>query len=242
MVAARFRNDVVAHPLRKCRNLSMKRRAFRIDGAHHATTIIATGGNGIEQRFMQPLNDGPKAIFQHPMILKSLPRRQPQRLAAMRARQFVHFQPLRRRADAAGQAHADHELISRLQLLTAALVAQFAVILLIDAVKFHQLDVVSTRHRTSDAVEQAFCDGAAQIIALRLHRSEEHTSELQSLTRNSYAVFCLKQKNTMINNNTQVQYRIPNITTVKATISLSKNYLTTQQKDKINNHLHNHPL
>src|SRR3546814_9575161 len=27
------------------------------------------------------------------------------------------------------------------------------------------------------------------------HRSEEHTSELQSLMRNSYAVFCLKQKN-----------------------------------------------
>src|SRR3546814_9189661 len=32
-----------------------------------------------------------------------------------------------------------------------------------------------------------------------LHRSEEHTSELQSLMRNSYAVFCLKKKN--INNN-----------------------------------------
>src|SRR3546814_1274989 len=28
------------------------------------------------------------------------------------------------------------------------------------------------------------------------HRSEEHTSELQSLMRNSYAVFCLKQKTT----------------------------------------------
>src|SRR3546814_4573395 len=27
-----------------------------------------------------------------------------------------------------------------------------------------------------------------------LRRSEEHTSELQSLMRNSYAVFCLKQK------------------------------------------------
>src|SRR3546814_2476002 len=26
------------------------------------------------------------------------------------------------------------------------------------------------------------------------HRSEEHTSELQSLMRNSYAVFCLKKK------------------------------------------------
>src|SRR3546814_8566271 len=31
------------------------------------------------------------------------------------------------------------------------------------------------------------------------HRSEEHTSELQSLMRNSYAVFCLKKKrNTQI--------------------------------------------
>src|SRR3546814_5404378 len=30
----------------------------------------------------------------------------------------------------------------------------------------------------------------------RKARSEEHTSELQSLMRNSYAVFCLKKKNT----------------------------------------------
>src|SRR3546814_9272328 len=29
---------------------------------------------------------------------------------------------------------------------------------------------------------------------LRTKRSEEHTSELQSLMRNSYAVFCLKKK------------------------------------------------
>src|SRR3546814_192806 len=30
-------------------------------------------------------------------------------------------------------------------------------------------------------------------------RSEEHTSELQSLMRNSYAVFCLKNKNLLTN-------------------------------------------
>src|SRR3546814_2412292 len=30
-------------------------------------------------------------------------------------------------------------------------------------------------------------------------RSEEHTSELQSLMRNSYAVFCLKKKKTKVN-------------------------------------------
>src|SRR3546814_9494453 len=37
----------------------------------------------------------------------------------------------------------------------------------------------------------------------RLIRSEEHTSELQSLMRNSYAVFCLK-KNTTSKQNTQI--------------------------------------
>src|SRR3546814_10276662 len=34
-------------------------------------------------------------------------------------------------------------------------------------------------------------DQASDVTA----RSEEHTSELQSLMRNSYAVFCLKKKN-----------------------------------------------
>src|SRR3546814_2562785 len=32
-------------------------------------------------------------------------------------------------------------------------------------------------------------------VFIRLDRSEEHTSELQSLMRISYAVFCLKKKN-----------------------------------------------
>src|SRR3546814_8486146 len=36
-------------------------------------------------------------------------------------------------------------------------------------------------------------------------RSEEHTSELQSLMRISYAVFCLKKKNTIHKNNSQRQ-------------------------------------
>src|SRR3546814_6714215 len=33
-------------------------------------------------------------------------------------------------------------------------------------------------------------------VETRANRSEEHTSELQSLMRISYAVFCLKKKNT----------------------------------------------
>src|SRR3546814_6605206 len=37
------------------------------------------------------------------------------------------------------------------------------------------------------------------LVIFALTRSEEHTSELQYLMRNSYAVFCLKKK--IINNN-----------------------------------------
>src|SRR3546814_3847977 len=44
-----------------------------------------------------------------------------------------------------------------------------------------------------DLREQFVADGVPQCIIDRL-RSEEHTSELQSLMRISYAVFCLKKK------------------------------------------------
>src|SRR3546814_9553653 len=38
-------------------------------------------------------------------------------------------------------------------------------------------------------------EGLSRILSRLWARSEEHTSELQSLMRNSYAVFCLKKKN-----------------------------------------------
>src|SRR3546814_10727770 len=41
-----------------------------------------------------------------------------------------------------------------------------------------------------------------------LHRSEEHTFELQSLMRNSYAVFCLKKKNLDTQHTPQTQTKL----------------------------------
>src|SRR3546814_1121344 len=48
-----------------------------------------------------------------------------------------------------------------------------------------------------ESVDIGLCgrDQRVGIGALAVHRSEEHTSELQSLMRISYAVFCLKKKN-----------------------------------------------
>src|SRR3546814_951115 len=45
----------------------------------------------------------------------------------------------------------------------------------------------------------------AKRLAANFERSEEHTSELQSLMRISYAVFCLKHKNTTTPNHQDTQ-------------------------------------
>src|SRR3546814_2032598 len=57
-------------------------------------------------------------------------------------------------------------------------------------------------------VEGRLTAGFELLVHVRLDlRSEEHTSELQSLMRISYAVFCLKKKktNTKTRNNTDAQ-------------------------------------
>src|SRR3546814_6054362 len=60
--------------------------------------------------------------------------------------------------------------------------------------------------------ERAVAAAAAKFGTMfGVSRSEEHTSELQSLMRISYAVFCLKKKNTQQNryqtNHTKIKQR-----------------------------------
>src|SRR3546814_10025694 len=51
-----------------------------------------------------------------------------------------------------------------------------------------------TRRRQFDRVGRLLHNPGLCFFAAALSRSEEHTSELQSLMRISYAVFCLKKK------------------------------------------------
>src|SRR3546814_2035588 len=73
-------------------------------------------------------------------------------------------------------------------------------------------DAVREGRRREFAAFQAFVHGS--------NRSEEHTSELQSLMRISYAVFCLKKKTKRHNrqDNTQTYYEhiVPAYTNSKA--------------------------
>src|SRR3546814_7855350 len=74
-------------------------------------------------------------------------------------------------------------LVDLAVLVTIGLLGGVAQILMTTAFKHGDLAVVAPLEYT------------AMIWATLFGRSEEHTSELQSLMRISYAVFCLKKKN-----------------------------------------------
>src|SRR3546814_3256907 len=61
---------------------------------------------------------------------------------------------------------------------------------------------VVTRWAKAQGVDLSGLDNLARFAA-RMERSEEHTSELQSIMSTSYAVFCLNKKTA---NNTQTQH------------------------------------
>src|SRR3546814_7257031 len=58
---------------------------------------------------------------------------------------------------------------------------------------------VSVRPHAGGAAFLRYMGGDTRSVAPRRPRSEEHTSELQSLMRISYAVFCLKKQKTQTN-------------------------------------------
>src|SRR3546814_7642197 len=65
--------------------------------------------------------------------------------------------------------------------------------------------------RNKDEIAEALAGRYSEVFA----RSEEHTSELQSLMRISYAVFCLKKKKT--NRNPQNTMKHQHVTSKKLT-------------------------
>src|SRR3546814_3893470 len=59
---------------------------------------------------------------------------------------------------------------------------------------FGTIDTWLLWNLTGGKVHVTDATNASRTLLYNIHRSEEHTSELQSLMRISYAVFCLKKK------------------------------------------------
>src|SRR3546814_1410207 len=73
-----------------------------------------------------------------------------------------------------------------------------------------EANIRMARPSASDAELRAAVDHAALGELVDALRSEEHTSELQSLMRISYAVFCLKKKKKTQPKNTTTQLDLQN--------------------------------
>src|SRR3546814_4261045 len=61
----------------------------------------------------------------------------------------------------------------------------------------HRPHLSGSRQGNRGTIKNAPGQGKPEAL-IQSERSEEHTSELQSLMRNSYAVFCLKKKTTIL--------------------------------------------
>src|SRR3546814_3515808 len=67
-------------------------------------------------------------------------------------------------------------------------------------------DKIAARGLTAGDVVAALRAQNVQVASGVLNRSEEHTSELQSLMRISYAVFCLKKKKSQLTAHSENSY------------------------------------
>src|SRR3546814_1794881 len=87
-----------------------------------------------------------------------------------------------------------HSLSSRLLLLTAAFVMLAEVAVFAPSVARFRVNWFEDKLRAAHLAILALDATPDRMVSEMLRRSEEHTSELQSLMRISYAVFCLKKK------------------------------------------------
>src|SRR3546814_8183753 len=112
---------------------------------------------------------------------------------APRAGEIFFNEPLGRSLELIAASKGEAFYRSELAARVVRFAGEHGAALTLDDLATHTADwcgTISTRFRDVDLHE--IPPNGQGIAALR---SEEHTSELQSLMRNSYAVFCLKKKN-----------------------------------------------
>src|SRR3546814_8831770 len=90
-------------------------------------------------------------------------------------------------------------------VIALAIIYQMFVVQFVNGPKWIAMaDSLTTRYATVEAARGNIYSVDGSLLAtsvpeydIRMDRSEEHTSEIKSLMRISYAVFCLKKKNNL---------------------------------------------
>src|SRR3546814_8110597 len=148
---------------------------------------------GRAQQLSQPLETEAQSIQQ---ALAALGGKQPdaaltQRIQALQTKQNSARQELggRQRTLQSTEAHVNQQIAARLgPIINQVMQTRGATVVLN---KGNTLAASASIDVTNDVLAQL----NQQLPSVRVTRSEEHTSELQSLMSISYAVFCLKKQN-----------------------------------------------
>src|SRR5690606_16014951 len=166
-VAAGTGNQAIAGGACEAGNFVMHSADKWIGTADDATAVIAAGGDGVQAEIAKPLYQPLNVALANTVQLHGLAGGDPDAALGVAARQSVDALPLRAAENPAGYAKAHHELKQRFEVAASALLANVAIILLIDAVEFHQQRIVA-RYSAGDRFGQAVEDIAAKVPAARL--------------------------------------------------------------------------
>ena len=142
VVGASARGEVVADGFRNGERLGVEGGLLGIGVAHNIAVHVAAGREGVEEGAVDGVDGRPEVALEDAVKLEGLARGELERAVGVGIGEGVEGDPLRRRADAAGDADARHEAEGFFFAFLAALVAQVAVVLAVDAVEFREVAAV----------------------------------------------------------------------------------------------------
>ena len=167
VIRARLRGEMVRNPLRDLEHLGVNLGKVRVRVAHDVAVHITAGGDGVHRGLVDLFDRALEVALDDTVKLKGLTRGELDGAIGKLRRHAVGLKPLRRRGNTARHADADHEGVSLVELVLAAVGTQVAIVLLISAVEFQQLLII-LGHRTGRHVRKPLGNRAAEVIAARL--------------------------------------------------------------------------
>lgn len=158
---------MIADGLGEAEDVGVERGLVGIGVGHDVAVDVAARREGVHQLGVHRFDGGAEVALENAVKLEGLAGGDLEGAVGVGVGERVEGEPLGRRADAAGDADARHEREGFFFVLLAALVAEIAVVLRVDAVEFRQEGTV-LGDRACRGIGQIAEDVAAEKITLGL--------------------------------------------------------------------------